>query len=83
MGRLFFRFEIIKQLIETELGAGYGTLAGVDFKNAEYKTEIIPFDLRLILSPFNIKVFNPYGYAGIGVMKYKVKTFPVSSFSKY
>jgi outer membrane protein OmpA-like peptidoglycan-associated protein len=78
LGRLFYRFEIIKQLIETELGAGYGTLAGVDFTNAEYKTEIIPFDLRLILSPFNIKAFNPYAYAGIGIMHYAVKTLPLT-----
>lgn len=78
LGRLFFRFELIKQYIETELGAGYGSLAGIDFTNSDYRTEIIPFDLRLILSPFNIKALNPYGYAGIGVLRYKVKTFPKS-----
>ena len=59
LGRIFFRFELIKQLIETELGAGFGSLAGSDFKNAEYKTEIIPLDLRVILSPFNFKKINP------------------------
>ncbi|NWF90230.1 MAG: OmpA family protein [Ignavibacteriaceae bacterium] len=78
MGRIFLRTELIKNLIETEVGVGYGTLAGVDFNNKEYKTEIIPIDLRLILSPFNIKFFNPYGYAGAGFLKYKVKTFPLS-----
>src|SRR3989304_3411542 len=78
LGRLFFRFELIKQFIETEAGAGYGLYTGVDFKNSEYKTEIIPLDLRFILSPFNIKTINPYGYAGIGILRYKVKTFPKS-----
>lgn len=78
LARVFFRFELLKQIIETELGAGYGTIAGVDFTNAEYKSEIIPMDLRFILSPFNIAVINPYGYAGIGMLRYKVKTFPKS-----
>ena len=78
LGRLFLRFELIKQFIETEVGAGYGTFAGVDFTNSEYKTEIIPLDLRFILSPFSIKAINPYGYAGIGMLHYSVKTRPVS-----
>ena len=78
MGRVFFRFELIKQFIETELGAGYGSLAGVDFDNTEYRTDIIPFDARFIISPFNFDFINPYGYAGIGALKYKVKTFPTS-----
>lgn len=78
LGRLFLRFELIKQFIETEVGAGFGYYTGVDFKNAEYKTDIIPLDLRLILSPFNLKAINPYGYAGIGMLRYKIKTFPKS-----
>lgn len=76
LGRLFLRLELIKQFVEAELGAGYGSLAGVDFTNAEYKTEIIPLDLRLILSPFSIEIINPYGYSGIGALHYKVKSFP-------
>lgn len=78
LGRLFLRTELIKQIIETEVGVGYGSYAGVDFKNSEYNTEIIPLDLRLILSPFKFKSINPYGYGGIGILKYKVKTFPLS-----
>ena len=78
LGRLFLRFELIKQFVETEVGAGYGSIAGVDFTNSEYKTEIIPLDLKFILSPFNIKAINPYGYAGIGMLHYSVKTLPVS-----
>lgn len=78
MSKLFLRFELIKHFIETEFSAGYGQLAGVDFKNSEYNTEIIPFDLKFILSPFNLKILNPYAYAGIGVLKYNVKKFPQS-----
>ncbi len=78
LARAFLRIELLRNLIETEVGAAYGQLAGVDFKNSEYKTEIIPFDLRFIFSPFNLKLLNPYAFAGIGVMRYKVKTFPLS-----
>ena len=78
LGRVFLRFELIKQFIETEVGAGYGTLSGVDFTNSEYKTELIPLDLRLILSPFKIEALNPYAYGGIGMLHYSVKTKPVS-----
>lgn len=78
LGRLFLRFELLKQLIEAEIGAGYGSLAGVDFKNSEYKTDIIPFDLRFLLSPFNFKAINPYAYGGIGVLRYKIQTLPSS-----
>jgi outer membrane protein OmpA-like peptidoglycan-associated protein len=78
LGRLFLRIELLNNYIEAELGAGFGSLAGVDFTNSEYKTEIIPFDLRFILSPFSIKAFNPYGYAGIGTLHYSVQTRPVS-----
>ena len=78
LGRVYLRFELIKQVIETEIGAGFGSYNGVDFNNVEYKTELIPLDLRIILSPFNIKAINPYGYAGIGALRYKVKTLPLS-----
>lgn len=78
MGSLFLRFELIKQFIETEFSATYGQLAGVDFKNNEYRTDIIPIDLKFIVSPFNLNMINPYAYAGIGVLRYEVKKFPQS-----
>ncbi len=79
LGRVFLRFELIKQFIETEVGAGYGSLSGVDFTNAEYKTELIPLDLRIILSPFNIKAINPYGYGRYWyIATIKLKHLPLS-----
>ncbi len=78
LGRAFLKVELIKQFIESEIGVGYGSLSGVDFTNAEYKAELIPLDLKFILSPFNFKSFNPYGYAGIGVLHYNIKTLPKS-----
>ncbi len=41
-----------------------------------WRTEIIPADLRLLISPFNSKTINPYAYAGIGYMKWTVKDKP-------
>jgi outer membrane protein OmpA-like peptidoglycan-associated protein/opacity protein-like surface antigen len=77
LGRLFLRFELASA-IEAEVGAGYGSLAGVDFGNNEWKTTLIPFDLRFILSPFDLNGWNPYGFAGIGYLNYSVETLPVS-----
>lgn len=78
LGRLFMRFELGTEILETELGAGYGTLSGVDFTNNEWKTTIIPLDIRLIFNPLETEGWNPYGFAGIGYMNYKVETKPVS-----
>lgn len=78
LGRLFMRFELGTEALEAEVGAGYGTLTGVDFGNNEWKTTIIPLDLRLILSPFNTRGWNPYFFGGIGYMNYSVDTKPVS-----
>lgn len=78
LGRLFMRFELGTPILETEIGAGYGRLSGVDFTNSEWKTTIIPLDLRLIFNPLETKGWNPYGFAGIGYMNYKVETKPVS-----
>ena len=49
LGRLFLRFELGGEILEAEVGAGYGSLSGVDFTNSEWKTTIIPLDFRLIL----------------------------------
>jgi len=74
--RLFFRFELFTEAIEAEVGGGYGILNGVDFNNQEWRTHIIPLDLRLILSPFNFKGWDPYVYGGFGAMRYEVDRKP-------
>ncbi len=75
LGRAFLRFELAYAL-ETEIGGGYGILHGKDFSENYYQTELIPIDLRFIVRPFNSDEFNPYLYAGIGALKYKVKDLP-------
>jgi len=78
LGRLFLRFELGTEILEAEIGAGYGKLTGVDFTNNEWETTIIPFDFRLILSPFQTKGWNPYVFGGVGALNYSVDTKPVS-----
>lgn len=68
LGRLFLRFEPGTEYIEFEVGGGFGRLAGLDTANNNWWTYIIPLDLRLILSPFDMDVWNPYFFGGVGGM---------------
>lgn len=76
--RLFMRFELGTEILETEIGAGYGSLSGVDFTNSKWRTTIVPFDIRLIFNPLETKGWNPYGFAGFGYLNYSVQDKPVS-----
>jgi len=75
LGRAFLRINLIT-LIDVELGAGYGMLAGNDPTNDYWQTSIIPGDLRLLVSPFNSKFVNPYIYGGVGFIKWKTNDKP-------
>ncbi len=75
LGRAVVRINLTN-LLDLELGAGYGILAGDDPINDYWKTRIIPADLRFLISPFNSKLVNPYIYGGIGYMKWKVLDKP-------
>jgi outer membrane protein OmpA-like peptidoglycan-associated protein len=75
LGRAFFRLGIIDGL-QLELGGGYGIYSGKDLVKAKYKTEIYPFDLRFVLSPFKLDSWNPYFYVGGGALRYLVKEKP-------
>jgi outer membrane protein OmpA-like peptidoglycan-associated protein len=88
-GRGFIGFEITNN-VAIEIGAGYGQfkteddynsqtgLYNPDTVNAEIKTDIIPVDLRIRLSPWakTAKNWNPYFYVGAGIMNYKVQSVP-------
>src|SRR5690606_21904424 len=77
LGRAFFRIEIIEGL-QAEVGGGYGMYAGQDYSGMKYESEIIPLDLRFVVSPWHIDTWNPFFYAGAGAIKYKVKEKPAS-----
>ena len=80
--RGFLRFEL-SESFNAEVGAGYGKLSGDDFNyitnkkgTGEYSTSIIPIDARLLYTPWNLENWNPYFYAGIGLLNYNVGTKP-------
>ena len=80
--RGLLRFELSRDW-NAELGVGFGKLSGDDFNYAtntkgtgEYSTSIIPIDARILYTPFELESWNPYVYAGIGVMNYSVSTKP-------
>lgn len=75
LGRAFLRYGL-NDYMQAELGGGYGMIKGVDFSDNYYQTLILPFDLRLMVHPFDSDGFNPYLFAGIGVLGYEVKDFP-------
>lgn len=74
----FLAFELTKAT-EIQFAAGYGFYRGEDFNKYVYRTDIIPIDLRLRISPFDVRGWNPYFYIGVGAMNFKVKDFPRTS----
>jgi outer membrane protein OmpA-like peptidoglycan-associated protein len=78
LGRAFLRIKTI-DLLDVEIGLGYGMLSGDDPSPDLWETTIIPADLRLLLSPFYSINFNPYAYGGLGYMKWEVTDKPSPS----
>lgn len=76
LGRGFLRIELIS-LFDIEIGAGYGILAGVDRLENYWETSIIPADVRILFSPYDFSTINPYAYAGVGVIKWKIEDKPL------
>jgi len=68
--RGFLRHPIAKAL-QGELGFGVGHMGSND-----YKTQIIPIEYRLVLSPFKMEKVNPFIYAGGAAVHYTVETKP-------
>ncbi len=76
MQRVFLRFEFFTEVLETEIGAGFGQLQGFDFDNNLWRTNLIPIDLRFIFSPFDSDVWNPYAYGGVGALYFNIDKPP-------
>ncbi len=75
----FVGFELTPAL-EMDINAGYGSYAGFQFNYVGYhKSEIIPVSLRLRVAPFDLKGWNPYFYAGGGMLHYSNKYFELSN----
>jgi outer membrane protein OmpA-like peptidoglycan-associated protein len=70
LARGYFRLPFSKGL-KGELGLGIGQVGGSD-----YTAEVLPIDFRLLLMPFNFESVNPYIFAGIGALGYKLRVLP-------
>jgi len=84
LARGFIRVPLFS-FVNAELGAGWGNLQGDEFDYTlmkkgpgSYSTSIIPIDLRLIIAPVNAETWNPYLYAGAGIMNYSVGILPTN-----
>ena len=81
LGEAFFGFELTKAL-ELSINGGYGKYAGKAYFDdanktfGEYETKLVPIHLRLRISPFDAKGWNPYLYLGAGAVSYTVSTKP-------
>lgn len=73
----FLAFELTKS-VELQLTAGYGFYRGLDLNDKVYRTDLIPLDLRLRISPFDVRGWNPYLFFGGGGMNFSLKDFPIS-----
>ncbi len=73
----FFRFELNKDW-QLEANAGFGKFKGDDYNKSTYETSIIPIEARLLYTPFELENWNPYFYAGLGLLNYSVTKKPVS-----
>lgn len=85
LARGFVDIELMKMLA-LEFGVGYGRYNCTydfveDYPKVKIATDIIPIDLRLKISPFDLKSVNPYAYLGIGALNYSVSDFPTTPLS--
>ncbi len=75
--RGFFRVPLASA-IDIEFGAGFGALKGEDNSGDYWKTNLVPADFRVILSPFTSDSWGPYLYGGIGLLRWNVENKPSS-----
>ncbi|NLT49592.1 MAG: OmpA family protein [Ignavibacteria bacterium] len=69
LAKAFGRLEI-NEYLEGEAGIGIGLLKGKDFTKKEWETRIIPVDFKLLFAPLKNSGWNPYAYAGIGLINF-------------
>lgn len=75
--RGYLRYEIDPDW-NAELNLGYGKYKGDDISKSTYETSILPIELRLLYTPFDLENWNPYFYAGFGALNYNVNKKPLS-----
>jgi outer membrane protein OmpA-like peptidoglycan-associated protein len=86
LARAFLRAPIVNG-VQVELGAGLGRLHGINSAGASKGngdgstalSQLVPLDLRLMLSPFSFESWNPFIYVGGGVIRYDLEEVPGNS----
>lgn len=66
----------LSKMFSLGAGIGYGWIEEVDYGNNDYKATFIPIDLRLIFTPVQSPVINPYVYVGGGITSWWIDTDP-------
>jgi len=74
--RPFIRYEL-GSMFDLGLGVGYGSLQMKDYGGNAVNASIIPADLRLLFSPIESDSWNPYLYAGAGMVYYSISDMPI------
>ena len=76
--RALFRYALLEKL-HLELGAGLMNFKddGTYFDLADVETDLIPIDLRAILSPWANEELSPYLYGGLGFTSFDVTDVPL------
>ncbi len=71
-GRVFIRYPFFGSgFLQGEFGITAGMLKGED-----YKTGFLPVDYRFVISPLRFESWNPYLYAGAGLLIYENQRVP-------
>ncbi|MGE5842454.1 MAG: hypothetical protein ACM335_09265, partial [Deltaproteobacteria bacterium] len=70
IARAFLRYGLTS-FLQGEVGGALGTIAGTG-----YKTLVVPLDYRFLISPFSFSSWNPYLYAGAGMLYYNIEEMP-------
>jgi outer membrane protein OmpA-like peptidoglycan-associated protein len=74
-GRVFVRYPLFGMgFLQGEFGLTSGMLKG-----ETYSTGIVPLDYRFLISPLKFETWNPYLYAGAGVLFYENQRVPSNS----
>ncbi len=73
LARGYFRYEL-NHMWTAEAGIGFGSYAGVDDLKKDYSTSLLPIDVRILYTPFDLEKVNPYFFAGIGLLNYSSST---------
>ncbi len=78
--RPFVRYEL-GSMFDLEGGVGFGFMEMKDYGGNAVSESFIPADPRLLFSPIESDSWNPYLYAGVGLVYYSIADMPIDPVS--